>query len=223
MIPDFKLDKVRLFNCDCMAFMAEIPDNHYELAIVDTPYGIGESGKKNNSRGGLTTAKDYGDKIWDSESPDIEYFIELIRISNNQIIFGANHFISKLPFDSSCWVVWDKDNGKSDFADCELAWTSFKTAVRKFSFRWQGMLQGDMKEKEKRIHLTQKPIQLYKWLLTNYAKPNDKVFDSHGGSFSSACAALDMGFEFDGCELDKDYFDSAVDRVMNHSQLYLDI
>ena len=146
------------------------PDNYFKLAIVDVPYGINESGQTNKTRCKLAKSKDYGNKNWDKSAPDKSYFDELIRVSENQIIFGANHFISKLPYDSSCWVVWNKKNGKTDFADCELAWTSFKTAVRMAEFRWHGMLQQDMANKELRIHPTQKPVKLYQWLLENYAK-----------------------------------------------------
>ena len=147
---------------DCMDGMRQFPDKYFDLAIIDTPYGIGEDGSKNHSRGKLATAKNY--KAYegkDLESPSVEYWKELFRVSKNQIIWGANHFISKIPYDSSCWIVWDKDNGNTDFADCELAWTSFKTAVRKFTYRWQGMLQGNMKNKEIRIHPCQKPVALY--------------------------------------------------------------
>lgn len=151
----------------------------------------------------------------DNEAPDITYFESLIRVSKNQIIFGANHFISKIPFDSSCWIVWDKDNS-GNFADCELAWTSFDTAVRLFRFRWNGMLQEDMSNKENRIHPTQKPVQLYKWLLKNYAKEGDKIIDSHGGSMSSVIACIDGGFDMTCIELDDDYFKAGVQRVQNH-------
>lgn len=109
--------------------------------------------------------------------------------------WGANHFISKIPFDSPCWIVWDKDNGNNDFADCELAWTSFSYAVRKFKYKWHGMLQENMKNKEIRIHPTQKPVALYKWLLTSYAKPGMRILDTHGGSMSHAIAAHDLGFD----------------------------
>ncbi len=113
---------------------------------------------------------------------------------------------------SPCWVVWDKENGASDFADCELAWTSFKTAVRRFKFQWAGMLQGDMKNKEVRIHPTQKPVKLYQWLLDNYAKPGQRILDTHLGSGSSAIAAHYFGCDFVGCELDADYFNAAQSR-----------
>ena len=122
-----------------------------------------------------------------------------------------------MPFDSSCWIVWDKDNGKNDFADCELAWTSFKSAVRKFKFRWQGMLQGDMANKEIRIHPTQKPVALYTWLLQNYAKPGDKILDTHLGSGSSRIAAYDLDFDFVGCEIDPDYFKAQEERFKAHT------
>lgn len=209
--------KSEVFNTDCIEGLKQYPDNHFELAIVDPPYGINESGQTNKTRGKIAKSKDYGNKNWDTSSPDKLYFQELIRVSKNQIVWGANHFISKIPFDSSCWIVWNKDNGETDFADCELAWTSFKSAVRKFDFKWQGMLQGDMKNKENRIHPTQKPVKLYKWLLTNYAKEGDKILDTHLGSGSSRIAAYDLGFEFTGFELDEDYFIASEKRFKQHT------
>jgi site-specific DNA-methyltransferase (adenine-specific) len=200
-----------------MALMARYPDKHFDLAIVDPPYGIGEDGAKNHSRGKATIPTMYTAKDWDSSTPSAEYFIELIRVSKNVIIWGANHFIESIPKqNSSSWVVWDKQNGDNDFADCELAWTNHKTAVRKFEFRWQGMLQGDMKNKETRIHPTQKPVALYKWLLYKYAKPNDKILDTHLGSGSIAIACHDYGFDLTACELDNDYFVAAMKRIKNH-------
>ena len=213
---------IELLNCDCMEYMATVPDKYFDLAIVDPPYGINMDGGKigGNNCG---KAKDYTQKDWDKEPPSIEYFNELIRVSKNQIIWGANHFISRMPFDSSCWIVWDKDNS-GNFADCELAWTSFNTAVRKYKFRWNGMLQENMKNKEIRIHPTQKPVALYEWLLTNYAKKGQKVFDSHLGSGSSAIAAHYFGVDFVGCELDKDYFEAAKARFdMATKQLAMSI
>lgn len=141
------------------------------------------------------------------------FFAELFRVSDNQIIFGANHFIDRIPFNSSCWIVWDKENGDSDFADCELAWSSFNTAVRKFRFKWQGMLQGDMQHKELRIHPNQKPVKLYEWLLTRYAKPGDKILDTHVGSASSLVACYNLGFDFLGFEIDRFYFEQASQRL----------
>ncbi len=198
-------------NIDCMELMKEYPDKYFDLAIVDPPYGIGMDGG-NIGGNNLGKAKDYTKKQWDDKAPDKEYFNELIRVSKSQIIWGANHFISKIPFDSSCWIVWDKLNS-GNFADCELAYTNFDTAVRKFEFRWNGMLQGDMKNKEIRIHPTQKPVALYKWLLHNYAKQGDKILDTHVGSASSLIACEDMGFEYVACELDKDYYNLASERL----------
>lgn len=151
-----------------MDLMRSKPDNYYDLAIVDPPYGIGIAAAGNIGSNNLGTAKNYGIKEWDATPPSQDYFNELMRVSKNQIIWGANHYISRVSIDSPCWVVWDKDNA-GHFADCELAWTSFQTAVRIFRFRWAGMLQGDMKNKERRIHPTQKPVKLYEWLLMNYA------------------------------------------------------
>lgn len=160
-----------VYNIDCMEYMRTLPDKVFDLAIVDPPYGIGESGEKNHTRSKLAAAKDYPAFYGsDLHTPGKEYFDELFRVSRNQIIWGANHFIENMPRNASCWIVWDKQNGENDFADCELAWTSFPCAVRKFTFRWAGMLQGNMKNKEERIHPTQKPVRLYEWLLTKFGK-----------------------------------------------------
>lgn len=216
--------KSEVFLADCMEIMSRYPDNYFELAIIDPPYGIGENGSSNHTRGKLADARVYKPFAGlDKEPPSQEYFDEILRVSKNQIVFGANHFISRLPYDSSCWIVWDKDNGTTDFADCELAWTSFKTAVRRFRWRWQGMLQQNMKNKDQRIHPTQKPIDLYLWLLTNYAKQGDKILDTHLGSGSSRIAAHRLGFDFVGCEIDKDYFDAAqlrFERETRQSQMF---
>ncbi len=229
--------KSEVFNIDCKIGMKDTPDNYYDLAVVDPPYGInigGESGRgriggdkpfgkrgfefKGNNK--LVNAKVY--KVFnDNNAPDEVCFKELIRVSKNQIIFGANHFISKIPFDSSCWIVWDKDNS-GNFADCELCWTSFKTAVRLFKLRWNGLLQHDMKNKEHRIHPTQKPVRLYEWIFKNYAEEGMKILDTHLGSGSSRIAAYNYKMDFTGYELDKDYFDASEKRFQNHiSQLKL--
>lgn len=138
--------------------------------------------------------------------PPVEFFIELKRVSKNQIIWGANHFIQNMPYGSPCWIVWDKMNVGTDFADCELAYTSMKSAVRKFSFRWSGMIQGNMKNKQERIHPNEKPYALYEWLLKNYAKPGNKILDTHLGSGSSRIAAHKLGFDFWASEIDPHYF-----------------
>jgi site-specific DNA-methyltransferase (adenine-specific) len=210
-------DKINIYNCDCMELLKQTPDNYYSLALVDPPYGIGEDGAKNHSRGKATKPTMYTAKDWDSSAPTKEYFIELKRVCKNVIIWGANHFIELIPnANTPSWIVWDKQNGENDFADCELAYTSFNTAVRKFEFRWAGMLQGDMKNKEIRIHPTQKPVQLYKWLLDKYAKPNDKILDTHLGSMSIAIACHDYGFDLTGCELDPEYYAKGIERVQRH-------
>ena len=136
---EFIKKNIKLIQADCMDIMKRYKDNHFDLAIVDPEYGIKQGGEKNHTRSKLAKSKKYH-AFNDDKPPEKEYFDELIRVSKNQIIWGANHFISKIPFDSSCWIVWNKDNGKTDYADCELAYTSFKTAVRIFKFRWQGML-----------------------------------------------------------------------------------
>lgn len=198
---------------DCMNpenGLPSYPDKFFDLAIVDPPYGIGESGVKNNTRERLAKPKNYGPAQWDKHIPPVEYFNHLRRVSKNQIIWGGNYY--GLP-GSPCWIVWDKDNGLNDFADCELAWTSFKTAVRKAKYRWNGLLQQDMKNKERRIHLTQKPVALYRWLLENYAKPGDLILDTHVGSASSLIACESMGFKYVGYEIDPDYYEAAKKRM----------
>ena len=208
---------------DCMEAMKEIPDKYFELAIVDPPYGIGVGtmaytngvAKVGNA---LANRTDYRHENWDVK-PCKEYFDELKRISKAQIIWGGNYFSDILPSTKS-WIVWDKrtdDRYTNDFADCELAWCSNGVA-RVFRYLYNGMIQGDMKNKEKRFHPTQKPIQLYKWLLMNYAKQGDKILDTHVGSASSFIAAYDMGFDILGFELDKDYFDAANKRINEHKQ-----
>ena len=199
---------------DCMDLMRETPDNYYDLAVVDPPYGIGESGSTNKSRGKLAIAKDYkpfagGDKT----SPPIEYFQELERVSKHRVIWGANHFMEKVIKGSPSWIVWDKQNNGNDFADAELAYTSHNRACRIFRFMWNGMLQGDMKNKETRIHPTQKPVKLYDWIFANYAEKGMKVLDTHMGSGSIAIAAHYAGIYLTAIELDQDYFKAACERV----------
>ena len=208
------------YNMDCMQGMKEFPDKYFDLAIVDPPYGRNEHGGRNRSgyvrqkNGSKIFVKDgqYKNRNWDNEPPSEDYFNELIRVSKNQIIWGANHFISKIPYDSSCWIVWDKDN-TGNFADCELAWTSFDSAVRKFKYRWNGMLQENMKNKESRMHPTQKPVALYEWLLNRYAKPNDIILDTHVGSASSLIACYNTNHKFVGFELDEYYYKVSKQRL----------
>jgi site-specific DNA-methyltransferase (adenine-specific) len=210
---------VRIYNQDCLLSMKIMKDNEYDLAIVDPPYGIGMDKKHFVSDSSQTTAGEYTNKTWDTNAPSPQYFQELQRVSKHQIIFGANHFIESIPnANSSCWIVWDKNNGSSIHADCELAYASFKTSVRMFRYTWHGMRQENMKNKEHRIHPTQKPVALYYWLLQKYAKPGWRILDTHLGSGSIAIAAHDLGFDFDGYELDKEYYDNAMKRFRLHSR-----
>ena len=209
--------EIKLLNVDCLEYMKTVPDDYFDLAICDPPYGIGAS-SKNFIRKGKQTGKSmaisgvkYTIKDWDNCIPNQLYFKELKRVSKNQIIWGGNYFAASLP-NSSCWIVWDKLTGENLYADCELAWTSFNKAVRKFTWMWKGMLQQDMKNKEQRIHPTQKPVALYKWLLQNYAKEGDKILDTHLGSGSIAIACHQMDFELTGCELDAEYYNAALKR-----------
>lgn len=188
------------YNEDCMIGMARFPDKFFDLAICDPPYGIGEDSKNVVSRHHSQAKYKRGN--WDNEPPPVEYFKELLRVSKNQIIWGANHYISRMPIDSSCWIYWHKDR-YGDFADGELAWTSFKTAVRIVKYTWDGFRK---ERPQDRIHPTEKPYGLYQWLLKNYAKPGDKILDTHLGSGSSRIAAYKMGFDFWGYELDYDYW-----------------
>ena len=196
-------------NIDCLEYMRTLPDNYFQLAIADPPYGIDMDGKVGSDNKGK--CGNYTEKEWDTSAPDKEFFDELRRVCRHLIIWGANHFISRIPFDSPCWIVWDKKNS-GNFADCELAWTNFPTAVRMFSYRWNGMLQENMTHKEERIHPTQKPVALYAFLLSHYAKDGDRIFDPMMGSQSSRIAAYKLGFDYVGCELDKEYFDKGCER-----------
>lgn len=216
---------IDLRNIDCMKLMAEYPDQHFDLAICDPPYGIGAS---NYSRGGTrygnsaAICKTYTKKDWDNQTPDKAYFDELFRVSKNQIIWGGNYFANLLP-NSSCWIVWDKQTApNSGYADCELAWASFDTAVRKVQWRWSGMLQQNMSDKENRIHPTQKPKGLYDWLLHKYANEGDKILDTHLGSGSIAIACHYRGFDLVGCEIDQEYYNDALKRFkMETAQIKL--
>jgi len=209
---------MKITNEDNMHLMARYPDGYFNLAIVDPPYGINADKKRGDTgKNSHIKQKDYHFGDWDNEIPKKEYFDELKRVSKHQIIWGGNYFLDYLKA-TSCFVVWDKKNGDNLYADCELAWCSFKTAVRKFEWRWHGFLQQNMKDKQERIHPTEKPIQLYEWLLMNYAKEGDKILDTHLGSGSIAIACHNLGFDLTACELDKEYFDAAIKRINEHKQ-----
>ncbi len=244
------------FNEDHISVMKRYSDNYFDLAIPDPEYGIGESSKDHNSRNtpvkqkngsSLKIAnKNYKKKSWDEKPPDEKYFSELFRVSENQIIWGANYFeqivgntfkpprrkdyqefIEQNP---KGWIVWDKVNGNNDFNDCELAWTSFDEPTIIVEYMWNGMMQavsvqygkiqqGNKKLNEKRIHPTQKPVPIYKWILRRYANPSHKVLDTHMGSGSSRIACWDFNIsEYVGCEIDKEYFKDEELRFANHSK-----
>jgi len=211
----FRKGNVTLINCDCMDLMADAPENHWQLSIIDPPYGIDAAntfgGNERKSGNGAALKTDFEKKDWDIEIPDADYFFQLMRVSKNQIIWGANYMSHFLP-PSMGWIVWNKDNGTTKFSDAELAFTSFERALRVWKYTWNGMIQGDMKNKERRIHPTQKPVKLYDWLLSNYAKPGDRILDTHLGSGSSAIAAHYAGHDFVGIELDENYFKAAKKR-----------
>lgn len=195
------------YNVDCLEYMRTLPDRAFDLAVVDPMYGIGENGAKSGSRAKLAKRIDY--KPVDDAAPSAEYFQELFRVSRNQIIWGANHFIAEFARNASCWLVWDKRNGNNQYADCELAWTSFPGAVRKFQYLWAGMLQEKQGVSHQyRIHPCEKPVALYAWIFGRYTKRGDKILDTHLGSGSSRIAAYDAGLDFVGCEIDKYYFDA---------------
>ena len=211
----FRKGNVTLINCDCMDLMADAPENHWQLSIIDPPYGIDAAntfgGNERKSGNGAALKTDFEKKDWDIEIPDADYFFQLMRVSKNQIIWGANYMSHFLP-PSMGWIVWNKDNGTTKFSDAELAFTSFERALRVWKYTWNGMIQGDMKNKERRMHPTQKPVKLYDWLLSNYAKPGDRILDTHLGSGSSAIAAHYAGHDFVGIELDENYFKAAKKR-----------
>lgn len=188
---------------DCMEAMKQFPDKHFDLAIVDPPYGIGD---EKLTQGGTWASKyKSGDAKWDIK-PDPSYFSELFRISKNQIIWGGNYFTDILPV-SRCWICWDKIAHMETMADHEMAWCSFDKNAKIFKVCRAGNQAG-----ERRIHITQKPVKLYKWLLSNYAKEGDKILDTHLGGGSSRIAAYQMGYDFTGYEIDKEYFEAAEKR-----------
>ena len=200
-----------------MDLMREYPDNHFDLAVVDPPYGIDAGnmmgGELRKSGKGAAMKSAFKKKDWDKGTPPIAYFEQLRRVSKNQIIWGANHMMDKIMLGSPSWIVWDKDNGTTKFADAELAYTSHKTACRIFKYTWNGMIQGDMKNKETRVHPTQKPVKLYDWIFTNYAEKGMEILDTHLGSGSIAIAAHYAGMNLTACELDADYYKAACERI----------
>ena len=218
-----------VYNEDCMIGIARYPDNYFELAIVDPPYGIGAG--KTTFQSGTRKTHNHINKNWDNKTPNLKYFIELFRVSQNQVAWGANYYSNKLPTNRG-WIYWHKMVLTDNYSQGELAWTSFDTVIKYFEYKYQGNYLGyrnnittqtKLKE-ERRIHPTQKPVQLYKWLLKNYANEGDKILDTHVGSGSSRIACWDGGFDFYGWEIDKDYFDAMEKRFNQHiQQLTLEI
>lgn len=210
---------IEILHGDCMEYMVTLPDNAFDLAIVDPPYfegpnkpGFYRNGERSSTQ---VPAGKYSEiKHW--KVPGTEYFLELARVSKHQIIWGANHFCGRFDSSGPGWIVWDKENGASTFADAELAYSSYDKAVRIFRYRWNGMIQGshgNKKLNERRIHPTQKPVKLYQWLLRNYAKPGNRILDTHLGSGSSAIAAHYAECDFVGIELDLNNYEAACKRI----------
>jgi len=202
------LELNQLYNMDCMEGMKQFPDKYFELAIVDPPYGIGIDGQKLSiNKNPKHNRKEHARKEWDSDIPTAEYFRELERVSQNQIIWGANYFVEHLIKGTKGWIVWDKGQHGLTMSDCELAYSSFDCPTRvKILNRVELLKDGT-------IHPTQKPVALYKWLLMNYAKQGDKILDTHVGSASSLIACYDMGFDYIGFEIDEDYYKAAQKRI----------
>ena len=215
-----------------MELMARYPDNYFELAIVDPPYGIGaskqsaSSSKMKGRKNSVIKRSTLKSKDWDNETPTIEYFNELFRVSKEQIIWGGNYF--ELPLINS-WLIWNKLQVLETRSDGEMAWTSFKIPLKIIPLLQDGFKRGqnvgynqpviynEPFSGKQTIHPTQKPVALYKWLLDKYAKQNDKILDTHLGSGSIAIACHDYGFDLTACELDKEYFDKAMQRINNHT------
>lgn len=214
--------QIKIYQMDCKELLKQTPDKYYSLCIVDPPY-FEDYGKEIYPGSEISTTgikrNRFHSKFWNL--PDEEYFNELFRVSKNQIIWGCNYYAKFIPFVGR--IVWDKQNDLSSFSKAEIAAKSINIGVDMFRFMWNGMLQGDMKNKEERIHPTQKPVALYKWLLEHYAKKGDKILDTHLGSMSSVIACFEMGYDITGSELDADYYKSGIDRVNKHtSQLRFD-
>jgi len=211
---------INITNEDNMKLMARYEDNYFDLAIVDPPYGI-NADKKNSkkelkSKKSASLSKDYGSQEWDSDVPNEEYFKELFRVSKHQIIWGVNYY--PYNFLNGGRIFWNKCVTMPTFSDGELAYCSKLNSIKEYKLAWHGMIQHDMKNKEVRIHPTQKPVKLYEWLLMNYAQEGNKILDTHLGSGSIALACHNLGYDLTACELDKDYFDAAMKRIKQHQQ-----
>lgn len=201
---------INITNEDNIKLMGRYPDNHFELAIVDPPYGYGD--KKTDI---LNFRQKEQHREWNI-APDKVYFKELFRVSKNQIIWGGNYFPFIWGFGGRCFIYWHKGNPVPNFADGELAWTSFNKNAKQFDYRYYGNLEGNTST-GKKFHPTQKPVALYEWLLMNYAKEGDKILDTHIGSGSIAIACHNLGFDLTACELDEDYYKACIKRLEQHT------
>jgi site-specific DNA-methyltransferase (adenine-specific) len=211
MTPTDTLGNIKLYNADCMDVMKTFKDKQFSLAIVDPPYGIGRDNQTSTiCKNSKHNRKHFESKGWDNSIPNKIYFDELFRVSKNQIIWGANYFTEYLP-KSMGWIFWDKGQDLS-MSDGELAFTSFERALRRKIIN-----RGEL-AKDGTIHPTQKPVQLYKWLLQNYAKEGDTILDTHFGSLSIGIACHDLKFDLTAIELDKDYYEQAKQRLINHQR-----
>lgn len=221
--------EIALYNRDCLPELMLMKDNQFDLAIVDPMYGLEQDSYRNNQTATkLAKVNDNNNHIWTYPAPNQEYFDQIQRVSKNQIIWGGNYFANLLP-PSMGWIVWDKVNGKSTYADFELVWTSFKRGGRLYRFMWNGMCQGSIedgskmegnkKKNEKRIHPCQKPVQLYKWILSKYAQKGDRILDTHVGSGSSIIACMEMDHDIAGYEIDPDVFSSMTKRIADHLEI----
>jgi len=215
---------IELLNMDCLLYMKQCEDKQFDWAIVDPPYGIGFDGHhtitKEGHKGFSAKKELHAKKDWDSQRPSAEYFTELQRISKNQIVWGGNYFADLLP-PKKGWIFWDKKitNAKNmNFSDGELAWTSSDGILRRFTYDWIGFGYLNNPQKEKKIHPTQKPVQLYEWILDTYVKEGSKIIDTHLGSGSIAEACWNRKFDLVGLEIDKDYYTKASKRLEAHKK-----
>ena len=190
-----------------MELMSQYEDNHFDLAVVDPPYGIGVDGQKESIKGKKSDRKGHKKKGWDSNIPNSNYFKELFRVSKNQIIWGANYFVEHLFKGSKGWIVWDKGQHGLTMSDCELAFSSFNKPTRVKVINRVALL------KDGTIHPTQKPIKLYDWIFQNYANEGDKILDTHLGSGSIAIASHYAGLHLTACEIDEEYFKDSIERI----------
>jgi len=215
---------IELLNQDCLLYMKQCEDKQFDWAIVDPPYGIGFDGHhtitKEGHKGFSAKKELHAKKDWDSQRPSAEYFTELQRISKNQIVWGGNYFADLLP-PKKGWIFWDKkitNANNMNFSDGELAWTSSDGILRRFTYDWIGFGYLNNPQKEKKIHPTQKPVQLYEWILDTYVKEGSKIIDTHLGSGSIAEACWNRKFDLVGLEIDKDYYTKASKRLEAHKK-----